>query len=213
MLRKDRRNPGPPTGNWQSGGRCQWAAMVRQYTDSGGRGYRGCQGTKQGFNDQPWEKAVPKVAPLAVPRAPIRQRVARSGELRTLKDDKGQLEKWRTLHFEQTRWTEVNKMNSWPGIKDRPQPATLANTKGRWALAWGQVLHMATEMGTSHADGACGALIASAPHSCIQESADLRQTRPAACAAGSEPAEFQYEAILKYGPVTRLLELRDHSAS
>lgn len=44
MLRKDRRNPGPPTGNWQSGGGCQWAAMVRQYTNSGGRGYRGCQG-------------------------------------------------------------------------------------------------------------------------------------------------------------------------
>ncbi|KAK1886897.1 hypothetical protein KUDE01_030611, partial [Dissostichus eleginoides] len=43
MLRKDRRNPGPPTGNWQSGGGCQWAAMVRQYTNSGGRGYRGCQ--------------------------------------------------------------------------------------------------------------------------------------------------------------------------
>lgn len=43
MLRKDRRNPGPPTGNWQSWGGCQWAAMVRQYTNSGGRGYRGCQ--------------------------------------------------------------------------------------------------------------------------------------------------------------------------
>lgn len=40
MLRADRRNPGPPTGNWQSGGGCQWAAMVRQYTNSGGRGCR-----------------------------------------------------------------------------------------------------------------------------------------------------------------------------
>lgn len=43
MLRKEGRNPGPPTGNWQSVGRCQWAAVVRQYTNSRGRGYRGCQ--------------------------------------------------------------------------------------------------------------------------------------------------------------------------
>lgn len=43
MLKKDRRNPGPPTGNWQSGGGCQWAAMGRQNTNSGGCGYGGCQ--------------------------------------------------------------------------------------------------------------------------------------------------------------------------
>lgn len=43
MLRKDRRNSGPPTGNWQTVGGCQCAAMVRQYTNSGGRGYGGCQ--------------------------------------------------------------------------------------------------------------------------------------------------------------------------
>ncbi|KAJ4944440.1 hypothetical protein JOQ06_012984, partial [Pogonophryne albipinna] len=36
-------------------------------------------------------------------------------------------------------------MNTWPGIKGRPQPAT---TKGRWALAGGQGLHMATKPGT-----------------------------------------------------------------
>ncbi|KAK2815638.1 hypothetical protein Q5P01_026105 [Channa striata] len=43
MLRKDRRNPGPPTGNWQTRGGCQGAAMVRQYINSGGRGYGVCQ--------------------------------------------------------------------------------------------------------------------------------------------------------------------------
>ncbi|CAB1448487.1 unnamed protein product [Pleuronectes platessa] len=90
-------------------------------------------------------------------------------------------------------------MNSWPRIKGRPQPATLANTKGRWVLAWGQVLHMATEPGTSHADGACRALVASAPHSCIRESTDLRQTRPAACAAGSEPAEVILQSDSEIG--------------
>eukprot|EP00064_Thunnus_orientalis_P012752 superscaffoldBa00001995_g12787 len=227
MLRKDRRNPGPPTGNWQFGGGCQWAAMVRQYTNSRGRGYSGCQlsniaintaymvfrdvvvaigllqerekesgvavlvsqysspaqdtitplllkseglsvgsflrasfqvflgplpetcpipqrqaifqtdrksalsvcevrgeeevmsdgsrselsyvstygscgvqckGTKQGVIGQPWERIVDKMAQLAVPRAPMGPRDACSGESRTLKDDKGQLEKRRTLH-------------------------------------------------------------------------------------------------------------------
>ncbi|KAK2919436.1 hypothetical protein Q8A73_003807 [Channa argus] len=49
MLRKDRRNSGPPTGNWQTGGGCQGAAMVRQYTNSGGRGYRVCQKKRVGL--------------------------------------------------------------------------------------------------------------------------------------------------------------------
>lgn len=44
MLREDRRNPGPPTGNWQSGGGCQWAAMVRRYTNSWGARKQGLPG-------------------------------------------------------------------------------------------------------------------------------------------------------------------------
>ncbi|TKS69260.1 hypothetical protein D9C73_003324 [Collichthys lucidus] len=76
MLRKDWQNPGPPTGNWQSGGGCEWAAMVRQYPNSGGRGYRGYQGTKRGVGGHPWERAVDKVAQLAVPKAPMRLRAA-----------------------------------------------------------------------------------------------------------------------------------------
>ncbi|MEQ2210292.1 hypothetical protein XENOCAPTIV_011107, partial [Xenoophorus captivus] len=35
-------------------------------------------------------------------------------------------------------------MNSWPWIKGRLQQAILTTTKGRWALARGQVLHMVT---------------------------------------------------------------------
>lgn len=77
------------------------------------------QGTKRGVRGQPWERAVDKVAQLAVPGAPMGPRVAWSGESRTLKDDKGQLEKRRTLpslsrHYEpqstvrDTKWCSVS---------------------------------------------------------------------------------------------------------
>lgn len=60
------------------------------------------QGTKQGVAGRQREGAAEKAAQLAVPRALEGPRAAQSGESRTLKDDKGQLEKWRTL------WTAVN---------------------------------------------------------------------------------------------------------
>ncbi|XP_057700706.1 uncharacterized protein LOC130921080 [Corythoichthys intestinalis] len=62
------------------------------------------------------------------------------------------------------------KMNSWPRIKGSSQPATVSNTKGCWVLALSQVLHMVTQPGTRHADGANRALVISAPQAFIQES-------------------------------------------
>ncbi|KAM8843047.1 uncharacterized protein ACB058_014540 isoform 2-T2 [Synchiropus picturatus] len=47
----------------------------------------------------------------------------------------------------------ITEMNSWRGIKARPRPATWADTKGCWALARVQVLHMVTYPRTGRADG------------------------------------------------------------
>ncbi|KAL6110615.1 uncharacterized protein ACO6RY_19661 [Pungitius sinensis] len=73
-------------------------------------------------------------------------------------------------------------MNTWPGIKGRLQPITLATTKGRWALAWGQVLHMATKRGTSHADRG---LQTPPPRTPVYERVQIRE-RPPACAASGD---------------------------